>query len=102
VHFVWQGAAIAAITAICLRVMSRKSAEIRYLVSISGLAGMLAAPVLTFALYDRIGGVTLKALAWASVAHTANAVAASPMVMYWIVAVWSAGVLGCMGRPLLA
>jgi hypothetical protein len=46
-HFIWQGAAIAMIAAICLRMMSRRSAEARYLVSSFGLAGMLAAPVVS-------------------------------------------------------
>jgi beta-lactamase regulating signal transducer with metallopeptidase domain len=101
-HFVWQGAAIAGITAICLRLMSRASAEARYLVSVSGLASMLAAPVVTFVLYDRIGDVTLRALILISDGHTASAVEASPVLMYWIVGLWSAGVLGYIGRLIVA
>lgn len=97
-HFVWQGAAIAAGAAVCLRMLTRASAEVRYLVSVSGLAGMLAAPVLTFVLYDRIGQATLRAIAWAGSGHPADAVAASPVLMYWIVGLWSAGVIGCTAR----
>lgn len=101
-HFIWQGAAIAAIAAIGLRLMSRASAEARYLVSLAGLAAMLAAPILTFFLYDRIGRVTLNALIWLSDGYGASAVAMSPAFMYWIVGLWSAGVLGCLGRLIVA
>lgn len=47
IHFLWQGALIAAITAIILELLSFRSARVRYVVSCAGLLAMLAAPVLT-------------------------------------------------------
>ena len=47
VHFVWQGAAIASITAILLGVLRSRSPQARYAVACSALALMLAAPVVT-------------------------------------------------------
>src|SRR5439155_16890379 len=47
IHFVWQGAAIAAATGAILRLLRNHSARARYAVACAGLAVMLAAPTLT-------------------------------------------------------
>lgn len=47
IHFIWQGAVIAAVTALSLWTLRRASAEARYVVACAGLALMLAAPVFT-------------------------------------------------------
>ena len=47
VHFVWQGAAIAFVAALCMR--ASRTADARYLTGVGALAAMLAAPVLTTA-----------------------------------------------------
>lgn len=48
-HFVWQGAAIALVMLVAFRLF-RASASARYLAGVAGLAAMLLAPVVTFAL----------------------------------------------------
>src|SRR4029079_8039675 len=47
IHFVWQGAAIAAATATALRLLRDRSANARYIVACAGLTLMLAAPTTT-------------------------------------------------------
>lgn len=47
VHFVWQGAAIAIIVGVVLRVMRRSSANARYVAACFALATMAACPVVT-------------------------------------------------------
>ena len=47
IHFVWQGAAIAAVIAVALRLLERRSANARYIVACAGLVAMLAAPAVT-------------------------------------------------------
>jgi bla regulator protein BlaR1 len=46
-HFVWQGAAIAAATRLLLRLMERRSPNMRYAIACAGLIGMLVAPAAT-------------------------------------------------------
>ena len=47
IHFVWQGAAIAAVIATALHLLARRSANARYIVACAGLVAMLAAPAVT-------------------------------------------------------
>jgi len=47
IHFVWQGAAIAAVIGAALRLLRHRSAHARYVVACAGLAVMLAAPAVT-------------------------------------------------------
>ena len=47
VHFVWQGAAIALLAALALRLLRSRRPQLRYLASCLALAAMLAAPVIT-------------------------------------------------------
>jgi len=48
VHFLWQGAAIAALLWLALRLLSRRGPQVRYAVACLALLLMAAAPVLTF------------------------------------------------------
>jgi beta-lactamase regulating signal transducer with metallopeptidase domain len=52
-HFVWQGAVLAALLAGMLILLHRRSAASRYAVACAVLTGMAAAPLVTFALLDR-------------------------------------------------
>ncbi len=61
VHFVWQGALVGLAAAVVLRLLRSASPQTRYLVACSGLAMMLASPVLTHLLFrtdlaDSLGG----------------------------------------------
>ena len=47
IHFVWQGAAIAAAASVLLRLTRHRSASTRYVIACVGLAAMLAAPLVT-------------------------------------------------------
>ena len=47
VQFVWQGAAVALITAVTLRLLDRRTAAARYLVASAGLLAMFVLPVAT-------------------------------------------------------
>jgi beta-lactamase regulating signal transducer with metallopeptidase domain len=57
VHFVWQGAALAAVTALTLALLRRRSAALRYVVACTGLAAMLAAPCVTIGLVSQAPSV---------------------------------------------
>ena len=104
-HFIWQGAAIALVASICLRLLQRRSAEVRYAVSVAALISMLAAPVLTFIFYRETGALALQLLQLtgktltdaASVASTAQAAATAAWTQ-WILAAWSIGVFGFTAR----
>jgi beta-lactamase regulating signal transducer with metallopeptidase domain len=69
-HFVWQGAVIALITAIGLRMLRHRSAEARYAFAIGGLTAMLAAPLFTVAFYSQTGAVTQRIILALSSAST--------------------------------
>ena len=47
IHFVWQGAAIAAVASALLTIARRRSSSVRYAIACVGLAAMLAAPLLS-------------------------------------------------------
>ena len=47
VHFLWQGAVLAVLAAVGLRVCRHRSADARYAIACAALAAMLAAPVIT-------------------------------------------------------
>ena len=46
-QFVWQGAAIAAVTAVALAILRRSAADVRYIVASIGLSLMLTLPIVT-------------------------------------------------------
>ncbi len=72
-HFIWQGALLAFLTAMCLKLLSRRSAEIRYVVASTAMALMLAAPVLTFAFYGQTGAIALRLLQMSRATRQASA-----------------------------
>jgi len=47
IHFIWEGAAIAIIVWIALRLARKQSANVRYLMACAGLVAMIAAPAAT-------------------------------------------------------
>jgi hypothetical protein len=61
-HFIWQGAVIAIVAAIGLRLLRHRSAEARYALAIVSLACMLAAPMFTLAFYAQTGAVAQRLL----------------------------------------
>ncbi|HET9217059.1 MAG TPA: ankyrin repeat domain-containing protein [Terriglobia bacterium] len=100
-HFVWQGAAIAVVAALALRLMRRRPPEWRYATASAALFAMLAAPFLTFAFYAETGALTLRVL------HTLNSVtvaaseASAAGIDVWtrrIVFVWLVGVIVFLTR----
>jgi len=105
-HFVWQGAAIAALAAAAIAFARKASA--RYAIGVAALALMLAAPVITFFVLNSssapTGAPDLSFVVAGSAAklaahHTASVPPAEPSVpvnvsaMNWLVTVWFAGVL---------
>src|SRR5262252_5011692 len=70
VHFIWQGAVIAMITAAGLRMLRHRSAEARYAFAIGGLTVMLAAPLFTVAFYSQTGAVAQRIIHVLSSAST--------------------------------
>ncbi|HLQ78954.1 MAG TPA: hypothetical protein VK210_16465, partial [Terriglobia bacterium] len=64
-HFIWEGALVAGIAAVTLRMLARKTAEVRYTVSVSALMLMLAAPVATFVFYSAAGTAFQKLIRFA-------------------------------------
>ena len=104
-HFIWQGAAIALATSICLRLLHRRSAELRYGVSVGALIAMLAAPVLTFIFYAETGALALKLLQLTgkTLADAVPAASRSQTVTtaawtQWILLTWSIGVFAFSAR----
>ena len=96
-HFIWQGAAIAILTAIALRLLRKRSAEARYAAGLAGLAAMLLATFITFTFYSETGALTLRILSGLnSAAKIAVSEAAAGDVAIWterIVVVWLMGVI---------
>ncbi|HEX4999440.1 MAG TPA: M56 family metallopeptidase, partial [Terriglobia bacterium] len=101
-HFLWQGALLALIGVIVLRLMAPRSAESRYAAAVVTMALMLLTPVFTFLFYAETGSATLGAvqLLRASVAGMAQsgAGAGALRLSVWIVFVWSLGVGFCSTR----
>jgi beta-lactamase regulating signal transducer with metallopeptidase domain len=92
-HFVWQGAGIAAVVALGLHALDAAPAAARYRLACGGLVAMALAPLLTAALLGA-GGAPSTALAWTSAA-------ASAPTLSWtwaVVGAWLLGVAVCLGR----
>src|SRR5215510_11937620 len=98
-HFFWQGAFIAMLTAVVLQLLGRRSAPSRYAVCVSGLVLMAAAPFATFIFYQDAGRAAARALTILSVAvaETGRASSGDRIQFWaqWIVLGWFAGVAGC-------
>jgi beta-lactamase regulating signal transducer with metallopeptidase domain len=88
-HFLWQGAAIAALAAMLMDASRRP--RMRYVTGVAALALMLAMPVATFLLPD---GVMLRAPSSAMLFRAASAMVASipRPVLSWLVEGWLLGV----------
>jgi beta-lactamase regulating signal transducer with metallopeptidase domain len=107
-HFVWQGAGLAALFAVAMAVC--RSAQMRYAVAVTALGLMMASPVITFTWLHREAVPAVQsgehgALTWAETS-TQNATALSssvvpaagsrtspPTAMLWLVEAWFLGVV---------
>jgi beta-lactamase regulating signal transducer with metallopeptidase domain len=107
-HFVWQGAALAALLAVAMAVC--RSASARYALAVGALVLMIACPVATFSWMQRQTSPAVRSgaqggLSWVG-AHAVNAVASAPSGapaaesrteqptgMLWLVEAWFLGVL---------
>src|SRR5215468_5559838 len=96
-HFIWQGAVIALITAAGLRMLRHRSAEARYAFTIGSLACMLAAPLFTVAFYSQTGAVAQRLILALNLAATDGRSAATALQSsLWaqrILLSWCVGVL---------
>jgi len=105
-HFLWQGAAIAAITAAAIAVA--RTASARYAIGVTALALMFAAPVVTFTFLSDAratpeAALDVSVVIAGHIANMASQHASQPKpaptvpvdinTMNWLVAVWFAGVL---------
>jgi beta-lactamase regulating signal transducer with metallopeptidase domain len=96
-HFIWQGAVIAMITAAGLRMLRHRSAEARYAFAIGSLVCMLAAPLFTVAFYSQTGAVAMQLILALKLASTEGQSAATAIqASLWaqrILLTWCIGVL---------
>ncbi len=104
-HFLWQGALIAFVSAILLRLLARRSATLRYAVAVVGLGFMLLAPCVTFIFYPETGGAALRVLQFLSrsAVEAGKSAGAGGIALWtsWIVLAWAAGVSVCGIRLLV-
>jgi beta-lactamase regulating signal transducer with metallopeptidase domain len=99
-HFIWQGAAIALLTAAGLRMLRHRSAEARYAFAIGSLACMLAAPLFTVAFYSQTGAIAQRLILALNLASTSSdrgrSAASALHTSLWaqrILLTWCVGVL---------
>ena len=105
-HFLWQGAALAAFLAAILAFV--RGADKRYALSVATLVLMIAAPIATFTVLLQSAPVATPATLFPQAApepaasaphrmatdfHSLAAAQAPPDVLFWFVQVWFAGVL---------
>jgi beta-lactamase regulating signal transducer with metallopeptidase domain len=107
-HFIWQGAAVAALFAVAMAAC--RSASARYAWAVGALALMMASPVVTFVWLPREGIPAVRSgapgsFAWVgsgarhagvravSGAPPAASLGAQPVAMLWLVELWFLGVL---------
>src|SRR5467141_3227379 len=107
-HFIWQGAALAALFAVAMAAC--RSAAARYALAVGALALMMASPVITFVWLQRetipavrsgaqgslpwVGTAARHAVVAAvSGAPAAASLSAQPTAMLWLVELWFLGVL---------
>ncbi|MBZ5631925.1 MAG: TIGR03435 family protein [Acidobacteriia bacterium] len=106
-HFLWQGVLIAAVYAATRKWIARSAGpNVRYVLACAALAGMAAAPVITWSLMNPTAAVSIAV----SVPHVANTPTSAPAVatpallssvpralpeplLPWVVAIWFAGAL---------
>ena len=118
-HVVWQGTAIALVTAGALRLLGQRSANTRYVVACLGLAVMLAAPVVTAAVLARPTATVSPVMEVSEPGSGAASAVAGPVAVNgsniaglairtvrnrvdawlpFVVIAWLAGVTGLLGR----
>jgi beta-lactamase regulating signal transducer with metallopeptidase domain len=110
-HFLWQGAAVAGLLALALRLGRRQSARRRYAMSCVALAAMAALPLLTLAMMDAMpvagdagqAGAGHRVDQIAVVAHAGMVPATGlPPIPHgwlpWVTLAWLAGVVALGGR----
>jgi len=104
VHFLWQGALIAGLLELALLDARGRSAERRYLLRLSALVAMAAAPALTFWIL-RGDPVHVPAPEWGAAQGTASPSpwweALAGRTMVWVVVAWSLGATALCLRLLL-
>src|SRR4029077_124898 len=89
----------------CLKFLSKRSAQMRYVVSSIAMTLMLAAPVLTFAFYGQTGAIALRLLQMTRATQTSfsgfalvSSSDATSLWAQWILLVWCGGVLVFLAR----
>src|SRR5579884_2237229 len=102
VHFLWQGTALAALTAVAMSLVRRSS--VRYVIGISALVLMLLAPIATFIAYSPTQAVFVEGaktsplvtaswpIARGSAATGTTEPARSFDALPWLVEIWLIGV----------
>jgi len=103
-HFVWQGALLAALLSSVLCLMDRRGAMARYLVCCAGLACMLAAPVVTLVIIIQSPSQSIALAASEIFLFNIDSLSIwqkiAP-VMPWITLIWFLGSLWLQGRLIL-
>jgi len=89
VHFLWQGALIAALLQLFLVSGRKSSVQVRYLARCLALAAMAIAPVVTFVLLR--GDSPLRSAATPAWSVAAPAATLAQRGLPWVVALWSLG-----------
>ncbi len=94
-HFLWQGALVAALLAVVLAALRRRSPNVRYLACCAALALMAMLPVVTMAvLYAPLEAADGAVLPVAgSMAAIGAAAAVEPLARDWVLPAWFAGVM---------
>ena len=102
VHFLWQGALIAALYAVARRwVGQARSAQVRYLLACGALTAMVIAPIVTFSFSGSTDSGSANAIA-ATASVTSSLTKATPYslpsppifdAMPWLVVTWLAGTM---------
>src|SRR5436190_691033 len=96
-HFFWLGAFLALVTSISLRLLARRTAAARYMISVVALLLMLFAPIFTFMFYQKTGQLSLHVIHFIGESFAAS----GPRSFYasdaaawarWIVLLWIGGV----------
>ncbi len=100
-HFVWQGAVLAALAAIGMRLLRHRSAEARYAFAIGSLICMLAAPIFTVTFYAQTGAIAQRLILALNLAMVGRSSAGSLQTSLWaerILLAWFVGVIAFATR----
>src|SRR5580700_350358 len=89
-HFLWQGAAIAALAAGLMRCC--RGPSIRYVIGVAALVLMLAAPLVTFFAFDGAAGIPPGGLALSAMGSVFVASPPVSLALPWLVEAWACGV----------